>query len=375
MDVDAENEETEQRETKAMNGPKRLLGVGASLGRLAVLGVGLAGLSACAQLGFAPEADEPAVVARVGDHVITEAELEENLHGHLLRLELDHKKAIYRNQQQVLQYLIDSQLVTAEAEHRGLTPAELMQAEIADKAEEVSEEEIREVYDQFRDQLPGSYEEERDKIRDYLVNGKRDSLKTALVARLRDEAEIEVFLPYPDLPAIEVAGGASGPSRGAPDAPVTIVEFSDFQCPFCKRMRSTLDALMDAYPEEVRVVYRHFPLRSHEMAQPAAEASLCADEQGKFWAFHDEVFARQAELSAETLDDVAAEVGLDLEAYHDCVADRRYRERVLADYQAALDAGVQGSPAFFVNGRPIFGAESEGVFRELIERELARNGS
>ncbi len=331
-----------------------------------------AAAAAAAVLSCATLRPEPGseIVARVGEREITRSELEQAARGQLLRLEVDYKQSVYRNERQILDYLVHSELIEAGAERRGVTPTELMGAEVRGPAEEVSDEEIEELYERSSDRLEGGLEENRSKLRDYLVRQKRERLKVSLLQRLRDEAGVETSLPYPVLPTVEIAGGESAPSKGPADAPITIVEFSDFQCPFCKRMQSTLADLLDEYDGKVRLEYRHFPLRSHPVALAAAQASACADEQGKFWAYHDGLFEWQHELSEEKLSAIADSVGLDLEAYNQCIEEERYSDLVDADTAAGREAGIQGTPAFFVNGHPIYGAGSGSVFREVIDREL-----
>jgi len=340
------------------------------LPRLAGLLVTVALASGCASFGGGGGGDGDRVVARAGDWTLTEAQLDEEMRGDLLKAEIDHANKLYDAKQRYVTFLVDSRLITAEAERRGITPSELMQAEVGDPAENPSEEEIRALYEQYRERIGRSYEETRDDLRTVRVGQKREELKTALLERLRNEADVEIDLPVPPLPVIQIADGEGSPVRGPADARVTIVEFSDFQCPFCRRMRAPMDGLLDEYAGQVRIVYRHFPLSSHPLAMPAAEASMCANEQGLFWPYRDLLFEHQEELSAETLRELAAQVELDLSAFDACVADSRYRGAVETDLAAGREAGVQGTPAYFVNGKPVFGAESVDVFRRLIEQEL-----
>ena len=340
--------------------------------RIAALGTALvcAGAPACSGLRPDPVSEEPVVVARVGDREITRAELDEASRGQSLRLEVEYKRNLYRDQTRTLAYLVNSELIEAEAARRGITPTELMEAEVRDKAEDVSDQEIQELYDRYRDQVEGSLEDNRQDLLAYLVGQKTEQYKQELLQRLHDEAGVETFLAYPELPTVELTGGEAAPSKGPVDAPVTIVEFSDFECSFCKRIQGVLDSLLDDYPGQIRLEYRHFPVSSHPLAFSAAQASQCADEQGSFWDYHDSLFENQQELSEEKLAEIAQSLGLDVEAYGRCVDEERYRDLVRADAAAGREAGVQGTPSFFVNGHPIFGADSESVFRELIDREL-----
>jgi protein-disulfide isomerase len=186
--------------------------------------------------------------------------------------------------------------------------------------------------------------------------------------RLREAAKVEILI---EPPRVQIA--ANGPSRGPEAAKVTIVEFSDFQCPFCKRVTPTLEAIAERYPNDVRIVYRNFPLRNHTRATPAAEAALCAEEQGKFWPYHDLLFANPRALEDSHFSSYAEQLELDKEAFEACYQEGRFRDQVARDLAEGRAAGVTGTPAFFVNGMMLSGAQPKEAFFELIDAELAQN--
>lgn len=162
---------------------------------------------------------------------------------------------------------------------------------------------------------------------------------------------------------------------GDPNAPITIVEFSDFECPFCGRFYSqTLGQLKEEYIDtgKVKLIYRDFPLSFHPQAQPAAEAAECANEQGKFFEFHDLIFENQSLLGPATYSQWAADLGLDVEQFDSCLDDGKYRAEVQADFAAGQAAGVSGTPTFFINGQKIVGAQPFSVFKQIIDAELAQ---
>jgi protein-disulfide isomerase len=163
------------------------------------------------------------------------------------------------------------------------------------------------------------------------------------------------------------------PSLGPADAPITIVEFSDFQCPFCGRFyQDTYQPLLDAYPGKIRFVYRHLPLTSiHPNAMPAAEASMCANEQGKFWEFHNAMFADQTSLGPDFYVQIAQNLGLDMTAFQDCLANDKYSAEIQKDSDFALNLGVNSTPTFFINGLAVVGAQPLDVFKQVIDKELA----
>ena len=162
------------------------------------------------------------------------------------------------------------------------------------------------------------------------------------------------------------------PSLGPADAPVTIVEFSDYQCPYCRKWYAEVyTRLMSDYKGKIRFVYRDFPLTSiHPEALPAAEAANCANEQGAYWGYHDALFSMQFELGPDTYMQYASALGLDLQKFQTCIKEKRYSREIQADQNYALDLGVQSTPTFFINGIPLVGAQPYAAFKQVIDKEL-----
>jgi protein-disulfide isomerase len=165
----------------------------------------------------------------------------------------------------------------------------------------------------------------------------------------------------------------NSPSQGPEDAPITIVEFSDYQCPFCVRWYNEVyGRLLKTYAGKIRFVYRDFPLSSiHPEAQPAAEAARCAGEQDAYWQFHDALFGDEFGLGKSAYSQYASAIGLDVESFNQCVNERRYQDEVEADARYASSIGVSSTPTFFVNGLAIVGAQPYEVFQQVIDKELA----
>jgi len=163
------------------------------------------------------------------------------------------------------------------------------------------------------------------------------------------------------------------PSVGPGDAPIVIVEFSDLQCPFCKRFHDeTFNQLLAAYPNQIRFVYRHLPLTSiHPEAFPAAEASMCANEQNTFWQYSDKIFKNQDKLGRELYLQIASDLGLDDAAFEDCLNSQKYKDVVQADMDFAVNLGVRSTPTFFINGLAVVGAQPLEAFKQVIDKELA----
>jgi protein-disulfide isomerase len=165
----------------------------------------------------------------------------------------------------------------------------------------------------------------------------------------------------------------NSPVKGDKNAPVTIIEFSDFQCPYCARFYlQTLPLIERDYINtgKVKLVYKHFPLRFHQYAEKAAEASECANEQGKFWEYHDIIFKNQRDLSIGNLKKWAKELALDTKKFNSCLDSGKYKSKVNTNIQEGSNAGVSGTPAFFVNGKKLVGAQPFDAFKQIIEDEL-----
>lgn len=168
---------------------------------------------------------------------------------------------------------------------------------------------------------------------------------------------------------VKIDAGKS-PAKGPAEAKVTIIEFSDFQCPYCSKGRDTMEALLKEYPKDVKVVFKNLPLPFHPEAMPAAKAALAAHRQGKFWEMHDSLFANQQKLAAEFYDSEASRLGLDVEKFKKDMESKEIEEEVKADAALAAQHGIQGTPGFFVNGVAVKGAYPVEHFKEIVDRWL-----
>ena len=311
-----------------------------------------------------PSAGGAEVAAEVDGEVITVADLDERIKEELFRSRASSPTKLYELRSDALEEMIRDRLLEAEGRRRGVPAEGVIELELQDM-DPVSEEDVVEFYEQnFANQGDRKLEDIRDQIQRYL-----ESRRAAEVPRrLRERASVTVRLTPP---RYEVA--ADGPSKGPEDARVTIVEFSDFQCPYCQRAIATMDAVLAKYPNDVRLVYRHLPLDSiHPHARGAAEAAACADEQGRFWEYHDALFENNRKLAKEDLLRYATETGLDAEKFQACFDERRFKDKVEADFSAARAVGISGTPAFVVNGVLLSGAQPAENFYRVIDQELAR---
>jgi len=297
--------------------------------------------------------DEP-VAARMGGEVITIADVDATI-----------EQQLYELRSEALERLLTQRAVEQRAAHEGSTADALLEQ----VGQGISDEEIAAFFAQreksIRAQIPdATLESVTPQIRSILeTERKRDFVRS-----VREQASYRVEL---EAPRVEMSVEGS-PSLGRDDAPVTIVEFSDFQCPYCRRAGPVMKELVAKYPEDVRVVYRHLPLAMHARARHSAEASACADEQGRFWEYHDVVFENPGALGDEDLVRYAEELGLDRAKFEDCYKSGRYAEQVRADALAAEAVGITGTPGFVLNGIVVRGFKSVAEFEKLIDDELDR---
>jgi protein-disulfide isomerase len=322
----------------------------------------------------APQREDPnQVVAQWGDQKITLAELDESLQEELTELEREMRDKKFETRKNGLEELIAKRLVGAEATRRGVTEDQVFKAEVDAKAQMPSDEEARALYDAQKDRLPPGapgFDAMKDRIKEFMAGESKKKLAQEFLARLKADAKVKVALQEP-----RVAVAAEGPSRGPASAPVTIVTFSDFECPFCSRAIPTLERVMKEYDGKVRLVFRDFPLPFHPNAQKAAEAGDCAAAQGKFWEMHDKMFASQQALQPDQLKGYAKELGLDAAKFDECLDKGAMADAVKKDHEAGREAGVRGTPAFFVNGKLLSGAQPFEEFKAAIDAELAASGT
>lgn len=311
--------------------------------------------------GSAKNAVKP--VATIGNVTVSESELEQAVGTRLTRLMTD----VYNVRRGALEELISTKLLESEAARRQITVDELLEIEVAGKITPPDTAEIERVFEGISHRFPGMSREEA--LAD-IANSTRDrrmqTRKAEFVRELRDAAGVRVNLQPP-----RVAVKAEGPSRGNPDAPVTIIEFSDFECQFCGRAVETLKKIEDKYGNDVRIVFRDYPLPMHRTAKRAAEGAHCANEQGKFWEMHDKLFTKGGAISDSDIFRYAAQIGLDHDRFNACMTSGRFREVWKPSMEEGSRLGVQSTPTFFVNGRLIVGAANLEMFSRVIDEELA----
>jgi protein-disulfide isomerase len=304
--------------------------------------------------------------------VITLDEVERSVQPQLAKL----AEQRYEVLDQKLDQMIADKLLAQEAKRRGLSVEDLIKADVLAKAPDIPEAEVVAFINQNRARLPKLEEQElRLKVWDYLRGQKVAEQRQAYVQQLRDKGKVTVLLEEPAGTRVAVSGD-QGFVRGAKDAPVTIVEFSDFQCPYCKTANATVKQVLERYPGKVRLVFRDFPLASiHPQAPKAHEAARCAAEQGKFWEYHDLLFDRSPKMTPADLKQYAQELKLESAAFDKCLDSGKHAAAVDKDAQEGAGLGLTGTPSFFINGKQLVGAQPLTAFQKIIDNELAKKSA
>ncbi|MGE5102993.1 MAG: thioredoxin domain-containing protein [Deltaproteobacteria bacterium] len=315
----------------------------------------------------------PDVLATVGDEKITMADIRARYGDDLDKLEMQYQLTKSRIINMGLDSVIRQKTVVAEAQKQGKTIDQLIAAE-APGGIEPTELDIAAWYKDNADRVPGrTLDQLRPQIADLLRSQRRQAAEKKLEDRIKTERKVAInYQPF----RLQFTNG-DAPAIGKKDAPITLVEFSDFQCPYCQRMAPVIKEVEQKYADKVRVVYRQYPIPSlHPFALKAAEASLCANEQGKFWEMHDAMFADQKKLSVSDLKETAQRLGMSEKKFSSCLDSGRYAEQVQNDSKEAVRSGVNGTPAVFVNGIVIDGgAVPFSVVETAIQKELSRSGA
>jgi protein-disulfide isomerase len=317
-------------------------------------------------LALLPSAATAETVAKVGSKTIDRAELEKSVAAKLVEVERQRYDALREG----LDGLVADALLTLEAKARGVSVEALVKQEIEDKVTKPTDEEIQKLYDSAKEQLDNAtLESMHDRLVDYLEHQKVAIRRNEFLAQLKTKYPTTISLR----PPVVTVGTGSREGRGGEKATVTIVEFSDYECPFCRRVEPAVEQVLKTYGDKIRFYYRDYPLPFHPRAHPAALAAHCANAQGKFWAYHDKL------MSSDNLDDaalkqLAQEVGLDRAKFDKCFDEKQFDDAVARDLADGESAGVNGTPAFFINGRLIDGAQPFEKFKEIIDEELAWAG-
>jgi protein-disulfide isomerase len=293
------------------------------------------------------------------------ADSERRYQQQLQQLAIDHRRQQQALSEAQINNFVDRKLLQMEAKSQHKTVDQLIATV---KNPEVTDADVRAFYEQHKQQINQPFAAAMIPVTQYLMQQAAEQGKRTYLAALRAKYSARVTAE-----PLREQVAADGPSRGPADAPVTIIEFADFQCPYCGQMAPILRQVLKKYPRDVRLVYRQMPLSDvHPNAMSAAEASLCARQQGKFWEMHDAMFADQKALDPDGLKKTAARLELASQPFADCLQSQAIAAAVNADVAAGTAAGVNGTPGMFVNGRFFNGAIAYEQLATVVDDELSR---
>ena len=308
------------------------------------------------------------VVASVNNTEITQQQLDDSVSARIYPLQ----QQLYAIRKAALENLVVSKILEREAAVRGVSIEELRRQLTAGEIV-VTRAQVEEAYTQNASYFAAmSPDEARERLRLDLENQERMKHYRAGLDALRKKWTVTINFAAPRF-VTELDDGVS-PAKGVIKAAVTIVEFSDFECPYCRGVQPTLKQVLESYAGQVRLVFKHLPLEGHRNSLPAARAAYCAAEQDRFWQFHDALFAAK-ELSPAVFTQIAGEFGLGLPKFQACVDSEQSRAAIVKDLDAARQLGVESTPSFIVNGKLIRGALSFADFQKLIEQELKQSST
>ena len=314
----------------------------------------------CVGTGTMLAQNDPAVVAEVGGVKVTMAELEKEESAKLLAAHYTY----YQAESKALEELIDKRLMEQKAKSEGLTLDQLMDRDIKSKVQDPTEDQMKVYYEGLETEQP--YDTVRQKILDKIRELRTNKIKADYVRELRANTTVYVALAPPRAD-VETAGSLT---LGSSSAQVTLVEFADYECPYCQKVAPALKKLKDDFGDKIALTYKDYPLPMHSRAEKAAEAARCANKQNRFWEFHDEIF-HSKELDVDQLKAQAHALSLDTATFDKCLDSGETAAAVDKDKREGTRLGITGTPAFFVNGHYLSGALDYATLRKVIEQQMS----
>jgi protein-disulfide isomerase len=310
------------------------------------------------------DADRTRVVAIVGAERITLGEIEDALRP----LNFKAREQGYELRKKRLDIKINDILLEQEAKRMSITVATLLEAEVKSKTKKANEEQLRAFYELNKASLKGDYARLKEPLSQYLQSREENVAEESFAVELRRRASVQLFLTEPE-PPIYTVGVDDQPIKGNLSAPVTIIEFTDYQCPSCANLQPVLELVLKEFGDNVRLVVRDFPLRQHAYAFKAAEAAEAAREQGKYWEYAALLYSNQTALAVEDLKKYASQLGLDRRTFDQALASGKFADQVRRDMQDGMNVGVYSTPAFFINGKQV-PAPTYDALKQALEAAL-----
>ena len=312
----------------------------------------------------ATAADRARVLATVNDKQITVGDIENSLRPLIFNVQ----EQVYALRKQDIDLKVNDTLLSQEAQKKGITTRALLDAEVTAKVPRVTDAEAQAFYNENKDRLSGEFAQLKPQVIQYLQERKEQEATVAYADQLRRASKIEVNLTAPESPSFPIATDDQ-PAKGAAKASVTIVEFTDFQCPSCARQHPVLERIVNEFGDRVRLVVRDFPLSQHADARKAAEAAEAAREQGKYWEYVAVLFKNQSALGVDKLRQYATEVGLDRAKFDASLDSGKFAEKVQRDVIDGHKLGVNGTPTLYINGKRVSDNSYESM-KSAIEAAL-----
>lgn len=313
------------------------------------------------------DAPKPGVAAKIGDIEITKDELIGDARMEIMRLE----KQIHEIKIARLKKLIEEKMIGKKAEEKKMSLDEYVDKVLMRGKGKVSKSEYKKFIKERQIPTANINDDLKNKIYDYLKKMKRAKVVEAAVAKITKKTAVEVYFKEPDHRINVEVGDA--PVKGNKNAKVTIVEFSEFQCPFCKKGAGTVDKVVKKYGSKVKLVFKHFPLAFHTEAKNAGVAAECAGEQNKFWKMYDKLFGNQDEITKDDgIKNIAKKAGLDMKKFEECIKADRGAKKIENDMELAGKLGINSVPTFFINGVVLQGAQPIEEFSKVIDKELQK---
>ncbi|MEA2176622.1 MAG: hypothetical protein QOD00_4214 [Blastocatellia bacterium] len=315
------------------------------------------------------EQERARVLAEVNGETITSANIEDSLRPLIFNVQ----QQVYDVRAEALEMKVNHILLQQEAQKRKITTQALLDAELAPKVPKVTEDTARKFYEQNKERLMGEFAQLKDQIIQYLQQQEVEKAGDVFADQLRQSATLQIYLTAPEPPRYDIST-ANRPSKGNPSAPVTIVEFTDYQCPSCAQAQPVIEKLVQEYGNHVKLVVRSFPLAQHANAYKAAEAAEAAFDQGKYWEYTSILIQNQSALEINKLKEYATQVGLDRQKFDAALDAGVYADRVQHDIQEGIGFGINGTPTVFINGRQVMEKSYEGL-KAAIEAALKNSAA
>lgn len=321
----------------------------------------------------APAQSGGEVAAKVGNKSITIKELDDRWSKDDAAGQAEATQKLYEGRRAALDAIVADTVIADAAKAKGMTPEAFETAEIAKRQKPVTDADVTSFYQANVNQMQGrSLEVMSPAINRFLTEQHHEAARQGLISDLRKTGPAVSMLF--DAPRRNVEIDPADPTIGNKAAPITLIEFADFQCPYCGRVAPTIKKLRETYGDKVRLVWKDFPLTQiHPQAFKAGEAAHCAGDQGKYWEYHDRLFANQQSLMPDDLKRHAADLGLDATTFAACLDTSKYGERVRDGVAEGTRLGVNSTPMFYVNGRVLSGAQPYEAFASVIDEELSRS--